>query len=196
MIRSNRQPLCVTFGISSLFEFDYILNLYVLSICFVRYHSWIVCIVPLTQVCESSPAQHFFFGSRSHLLLLVISHHIRIHFGIYSSVPEDRFSYHFFLSPKIGYRMVARLLYTGTIWYHTPTSRYPLERGGTKIKKFVGPEFTHLRETDNTVFNAALMSFFRLWSQVAASANYSGVWWMLGFAWWVSSQYRILLTVQ
>jgi hypothetical protein len=67
-------------------------------------------------------------------MLLIISHQCGIHFGIYSSVPEDRFLYHFFLQPKIRYCMVARLSYTHTIWYHTPTSRYHLERGGTKIK--------------------------------------------------------------
>jgi hypothetical protein len=78
---------------------------------------------------------NFVFGLRSHLMLLVISHYSRTHFGMYSSVPEDCFSYHFFLHPKVGYPMVAQLPYTRTIWYHTPTSRYPLERGGTKIKK-------------------------------------------------------------
>jgi hypothetical protein len=48
--------------------------------------------------------------------------------------------------------MVAQLPYTRTIWYHTPTSRYPLERGGTKKKKIDGHEFTHLRETDDSVY--------------------------------------------
>jgi hypothetical protein len=36
------------------------------------------------------------------------------------------------------------------IRYHTPTSRFPLKRGGTKIKKFVGCKFAYLCETDNT----------------------------------------------
>jgi hypothetical protein len=44
-------------------------------------------------------------------MLLVMLHHSRIHFGIYSSVPEDCYSCHFFLCPKIGYRMVVRLPY-------------------------------------------------------------------------------------
>jgi hypothetical protein len=49
--------------------------------------------------------------------------------------------------------MIARLPYThpsvryGTIFL--PLSRYPLEREGMKIKKFIGCKFTHLRETDN-----------------------------------------------
>ncbi len=46
------------------------------------------------------PGQTIFFCSRSHLMLLVISHHSRIHFSIYSSVPEDRFSDNFFSPPK------------------------------------------------------------------------------------------------
>ncbi len=54
------------------------------------------------------PGPTFFFCLRFHLMLLVVLSLSRIHFGIYSSVPEDRFSYHFFLRPKIGYRMVAR----------------------------------------------------------------------------------------
>ena len=32
------------------FEFNYILNLYVLSMCFVRYLSWIVC-----TICNAVP---------------------------------------------------------------------------------------------------------------------------------------------
>jgi hypothetical protein len=56
--------------------------------------------------------------------------------------------------------MVAWLPYTHTIWYHTPTSTsYPLERGGTKIKKFVGREFTHLRETANKPNLTRIFSF-------------------------------------
>jgi hypothetical protein len=43
-----------------------------------------------------------------------------------------------------------------TIWYHTSTSRYHLERGGKKIKKIVGPKFTHLRETDNISLSGSL----------------------------------------
>ncbi len=74
-----------------------------------------------------------------------------IHLGIYSSVPENRFSYHFFLRPKIGYHMVAQLPYTRTIWYHTPTSRYPLERARRDKNKKVWWAQVHtppLRETD------------------------------------------------
>ncbi len=93
----------------------------------------------------------YFFGSCSHLMLLVILHHSRIHFGIYSSVQEDRYSYHFFLCPKIGYHIVAQLPYTSPSVQYFPTSRYPLERGGMKIKKFVGREFTPLSEMDNGV---------------------------------------------
>jgi hypothetical protein len=36
------------------FEFDYIQNLYVLSMCFVRYHSWNVC-----TVCNAAPMLFF-----------------------------------------------------------------------------------------------------------------------------------------
>ena len=106
-------------------------------------------LLSLSRRCVNPPRPNkfYFFGSRSHRMLLVILHHSRIHFGIYSSVLEDRFSYHFFLCPKIGYHMLAWLSYTRTIWYHTSTSRYPLERGGTNYKKkFVGCEFTHLHE--------------------------------------------------
>ncbi len=45
-------------------------------------------------------------------MLLIILHNSRIHFGMYASLPEDCFSYHFFLRPKIGYRMVVQLPYT------------------------------------------------------------------------------------
>jgi hypothetical protein len=42
----DKKGLCVYHP----FEFDYILNLYVLSMCFVRYRSWIVC-----TVCNAAP---------------------------------------------------------------------------------------------------------------------------------------------
>jgi hypothetical protein len=71
-------------------------------------------LLSLSRRCVNPPRPNkfYFFGSRSHRMLLVILHHSRIHFGIYSSLQEDCFSYHFFLRPKIGYRIVARLPYT------------------------------------------------------------------------------------
>jgi hypothetical protein len=39
------------------FEFNYILNLYVLSMCFVRYRNWIVC-----TICNAAPTLFFRHG--------------------------------------------------------------------------------------------------------------------------------------
>jgi hypothetical protein len=65
--------------------------------------------------------------------------------------------------------MVERLPYTRTIWYHTPTSRYPLERRGTKIKKFVWREFTHLYEMDNV--NIRLLDNSKISKEIGKTEN-------------------------
>jgi hypothetical protein len=111
-----------------------------------------ISLIPLTQVCESSLAQQIYFLVHAptsccwsycitvESILIFIPLYQRIAFHTTFSPPNNRVSYG-----------RATPLHTPfcTIWHHTPTSRYPLEIGGTKIKKVIGREFTHLREMDN-----------------------------------------------
>jgi hypothetical protein len=102
-------------------------------------------------VCESSLAQHFFWFVLPPFAVDHITSQWNPFRYLFLCTRESLFI-SLFLPPKIGYCMLACLSYTRTIWYHTPTSRYPLERRGSKIKKFVGCKFTHLREMDKNLF--------------------------------------------
>jgi hypothetical protein len=98
------------------FEFNYILNLYVLSMCFVCYRSWIVC-----TVCNAAPMS--FFRLRNFLMIISafplcpryircsttcllprLSNKLPDHFGVIMKNP--------FMTPAVNFRIDNRNFYS------------------------------------------------------------------------------------